>query len=79
MAIALIGHSVSLAVSDIGRYEVIVATKVSEKPMVIRDAGPLLIVYALDGPRDGPRSSTFNVSMRAWSGRFESSRLDRGM
>lgn len=75
MAIALIGHSVSLAVSDIGRYEVIVATKVSEKPMVIRDAGPLLIVYALDGPR----SSTFNVSMRAWSGRFESSRLDRGM
>lgn len=47
-AIALNDYSVSLPFSDIGRYGVILATRMSGKPMAIRDKGPLWIIYPLD-------------------------------
>lgn len=48
-AIALNDYSVSLPVNDIERYGVILATRMSGKPMAIRDKGPLWIIYPLDG------------------------------
>lgn len=48
-AIALNDYSVSLPVNDIGRYGVILATRMSGKPMAIKEKGPLWIIHPLDG------------------------------
>lgn len=48
-AIALNDYSVSFPVNDVGRYGVILATRMSGKPMAIKDKGPLWIIYPLDG------------------------------
>jgi hypothetical protein len=48
-AIALNDYSASLPLDDAGRFGVILATRMSGKPMAVKDKGPLWIVYPLDG------------------------------
>ncbi len=59
-AIALNDYSASVPLDDAGRFGVILATRMSGKPMAVKDKGPLWMA--------SPNSTT-SVFMRAWSGR----------
>jgi len=64
-AIALNDYSASLPLDDAGRFGVILATRMSGKPMAVKDKGP----SGSSINWTGSPSSTTSVFMRAWSGR----------
>lgn len=48
-AFALNDYRVDLPVDDARRYDVIVARLLDDRPMAVRDKGPLMIMYPFDG------------------------------
>ncbi len=45
LAVALNNYKIEMPVDDSRRYDVIVASRLDDKPMSVRDKGPLFIVY----------------------------------
>lgn len=45
---ALNAYRVTLPVADVERYDVIVARLLDDKPMAVRDKGPLFLIYPFD-------------------------------
>lgn len=45
LAVALNNYKIELPVDDARRFDVIVASRLDDKPMSVRDKGPLFIVY----------------------------------
>lgn len=48
-AVALNDYRVDIPAGDARRYDVIVATRLDDQPMSVRDKGPLFIIYPFDG------------------------------
>lgn len=63
-AVALNDYSVDIPVDDAWRYDVIVARLMDDQPMLVRDKGPLFIIYPFDS-RPELRSAIFQ-SRSAW-------------
>ncbi len=47
-AVALDDYAISIPVTDTTQYKVIVARLLDDKPMAVRDKGPLFVVYPFD-------------------------------
>ncbi len=47
-ALALNDYAVDIPMEDVQRYEVIIARLLDDKPMPVRDKGPLFIIYPFD-------------------------------
>jgi hypothetical protein len=63
-AFALNDYRVDLPVDDAKRYDVIVARLLDDKPMAVRDKGPLFIIYPFDAHAE--LRSTIYYSRSAW-------------
>ena len=63
-AVALNNFKVEVPVSDVRQFPVIVARLMDDKPMPIRDKGPLFIIYPFD--TDIALQSTRYYSRSAW-------------
>jgi hypothetical protein len=63
-AVALNDYRVELPFEDARRYEVIVARLLDDKPMAVRDKGPLFIIYPFD--TDSALRNTLYYSRSAW-------------
>jgi hypothetical protein len=63
-AFALNDYRVDLPVEDARRYDVIIARLLDDKPMAVRDKGPLFIVYPFDTRAE--LRSTVYYSRSAW-------------
>lgn len=63
-AIALNDYSVDLPFDDTQRHGVLLARLLDDKPMAVRDKGPLFIIYPFDS--DAQLRSTVYYSRSAW-------------
>lgn len=63
-AIALNDYMVEIPADDAARHDVIVARLLDDKPMPVRDKGPLFVVYPFDA-QPGLRNPTY-YSRSAW-------------
>ncbi len=50
-AVALNGYQVEIPLDDAARWPVIVALRVDDRPVAVRDKGPLMIMYPFDDDR----------------------------
>lgn len=64
VAVALNDYKTDIPFSDVDRYEVIVARLLNDKPMPVRDKGPLFIVYPFDSKPELKTETFYNRS--AW-------------
>ena len=62
--VALNDYQVDMPFDDAQRYDVIIARLLDDKPMAVRDKGPLFVVYPFD-TRPELRSATY-YSRSAW-------------
>lgn len=63
-AIALNDYSVDLPFDDAQRHDVLLARLLDDKPMAVRDRGPLFIIYPFDS--DAQLRTTVYYSRSAW-------------
>ena len=63
-ATALNDYSVDLPFDDALRYDVLLARLLDDKPMTVRDKGPLFIIYPFDS--DAQLRTTVYYSRAAW-------------
>ena len=63
-AVALNDYWVDIPMDDAARYDMIIARLMDDKPMVVRDKGPLFIVYPFDSKSE--LRSTIYYSRSAW-------------
>lgn len=64
IAVALNDYRTDIPFSDASRYDVIVARLLNDKPMPVRDKGPLFIVYPFDSKPELKTETFYNRS--AW-------------
>ena len=64
VAVALNDYKVEIPVDDVRRYPVMLATRLDDEPMRVRDKGPLFIIYPFDANAD-LRSERY-YSRAAW-------------
>jgi hypothetical protein len=62
--VALNDYRVDMPMDDTQRHDVIVARLLDDKPMAVRDKGPLFVIYPFDAQRE-LRSATY-YSRSAW-------------
>ena len=63
-AIALNDYHVDIPLDDIRRHDVLLARLLDDKPMAVRDKGPLFIIYPFD--RDASLRNALYYSRCAW-------------
>jgi hypothetical protein len=63
-ALTLNDYKVSIPFEDAGRFEVVVARLVDDRPMALRDKGPLFIIYPFDS--DEQLRNSIYYSRSAW-------------
>jgi len=63
-AIALNDYRVDIPVEDAQRHDLLVAWLLDDKPMAVRDKGPLVVIYPFDGHPE--LKSAINYSRAAW-------------
>lgn len=64
VAVALNDYKTDIPFSDAGRYDVILARLLNDKPMPVREKGPLFIVYPFDSKAELKAETFYNRS--AW-------------
>ena len=64
VAVALNDYKVEIPIDDVRRYPVMLATRLDDEPMRVRDKGPLFIIYPFDANAD-LRSERY-YSRAAW-------------
>ena len=64
VAVALNDYKVEIPLDDVRRYPVLLATRLDDEPMRVRDKGPLFIIYPFDASAD-LRSERY-YSRSAW-------------
>ncbi|WP_326539622.1 molybdopterin-dependent oxidoreductase [Pseudorhodoferax sp.] len=64
VAVALNDYKTDIPFSDAGRYDVIVARLLNDKPMPVREKGPLFIIYPFDSKAELKAETFYNRS--AW-------------
>lgn len=64
VAVALNDYKTDIPFTDAARYEVIVARLLNDKPMPVREKGPLFIVYPFDSKAELKAETFYNRS--AW-------------
>lgn len=64
VAVALNDYKTDIPFSDAAEYEVIVARLLNDKPMPVRDKGPLFIIYPFDSKAELKAETFYNRS--AW-------------
>lgn len=64
VAIALNDYRTDIPLSDLARHDVIVARLLNDKPMPVRDKGPLFIIYPFDSKPELKSEIYYNRS--AW-------------
>jgi len=64
MAVALNDYKIEIPLDDLRRYPVLLATRLDDQPMRVRDKGPLFIIYPFDASAD-LRSERY-YSRSAW-------------
>jgi hypothetical protein len=61
---ALNDYHVDIPIDDIQRFDVVLATRLDDKPMSVREKGPLFIIYPFD--RDPALRNSVYYSRCAW-------------
>ena len=64
VAVALNDYKIEIPLDDVRRYPVLLATRLDDQPMRVRDKGPLFIIYPFDASAD-LRSERY-YSRSAW-------------
>ncbi len=64
VATALNDYKTEIPFSDVARHEVILARLLDDKPMAVRDKGPLFIIYPFDSKAELKTETYYNRS--AW-------------
>jgi len=64
VAVALNDYKVEIPAEDANRFKVVMATRLDDKPMAVREKGPLFIIYPYDDSAD-LRSERY-YSRSAW-------------
>lgn len=64
VAVALNDYKVEIPVEDSRRFKVVMATRLDDKPMSVREKGPLFIIYPYDD--DSELRSERHYSRSAW-------------
>ena len=64
VAVALNDYKTDIPFSDASRYDVIVARLLNDKPMPVREKGPLFIIYPFDSKAELKAETFYNRS--AW-------------
>lgn len=57
-AVAINDYKINIPLNDVQKYKVIVARLLDDKPMAVRDKGPLFVVYPFDSASE-LRTSTY--------------------
>jgi hypothetical protein len=57
-AVAINDYKISIPMGDVGKYKVIVARQIDDKPIPVREKGPLFVVYPFDSAAE-LRTSTY--------------------
>ena len=63
-AVALNDYKVDIPAEDAKRFKVLIATRLDDQPMAVRDKGPLFIIYPYDNSADLRSERYYNRS--AW-------------
>ncbi|WP_280152507.1 molybdopterin-dependent oxidoreductase [Piscinibacter sp. XHJ-5] len=63
-AVALNDYRVDIPVEDAARHDLMVAYRLDDKPMAVRDKGPLVVIYPFDAQPE--LRSAVNYSRAAW-------------
>lgn len=63
-AIALNDYRVDIPVDEALRHDVMIAYRLDDKPMLVRDKGPLVVIYPFDSRPE--LKSVINYSRAAW-------------